>query len=198
MIVGLTGGIGCGKTTATSLFAEGGICIVDADLIAREVVQPGSKALPLIFKKFGESVKQDGQLNRAALRDRIFADAAAKTWLEQLLHPLINQEIKIQLQQSTRSYKILAAPLLFENQLQLLCSKTLLIDVSEKTQLARTIRRDGLSQDQIKAIIHAQMPREEKQKRADYVLDNNGNLAALKQQVVRFDKLFTALAKEYC
>jgi dephospho-CoA kinase len=179
-IVGLTGGIGSGKTAASDWFKEQGICIVDADLVSRLVVEPGQPALAQIAAHFGNDVLQaDGTLDRAALRVKVFNNTDERRWLEQLLHPLIAQEILQQLAQATSPYAILVSPLLFETGQKAFVRRSLLIDVPEEIQLARTAARDGVPESQVKSIMEAQMSRQEKQSRADDIVVNNGTLHEL-------------------
>lgn len=173
-ILGLTGGIGAGKTLVSNHFASLGIEIVDADVIARDVVAIGSDGLNVIVKHFGNAILlDDGSLNRAKLRDIIFADPKQKNWLNNLLHPLIRQNITAQLNAATSPYVVLSAPLLFENKLDALCNHTLLVDVPVEVQLERTAARDSVSTEQVKSIIAAQMSRDDKLKKAASILDNH-------------------------
>lgn len=173
-ILGLTGGIGAGKTLVSNHFASLGIEIVDADVIARDVVAIGSDGLNAIVKHFGNAILlDDGSLNRAKLRDIIFADPEQKNWLNNLLHPLIRQNITAQLNAATSPYVVLSAPLLFENKLDALCNHTLLVDVPVEVQLERTAARDSVSTEQVKSIIAAQMSRDDKLKKATSILDNH-------------------------
>lgn len=193
MIVGLTGGIGSGKSAAMEVFENLGIGCVDADIVAREVVEPGQPALLAITEHFGDGVLTDqGQLDRTALRNRIFSDPEAKRWLEQLLHPLIRDAMDQQLSAQTSPYAVLVAPLLFENDLDRGCDATVLIDVPEATQVERVVSRDGGSESDAWAIIRSQMPREEKLKRADHIVTNTGSLAELEAQLVALHKQFVA------
>ena len=177
-ILGLTGGIGAGKTAVSNALADKGICIVDADVIARDVVAPNSEGLRAIVDKFGRDMLQsDGMLNRAALRELIFSNETHKSWLNTLLHPMIRETILNQLSSANSSYVVLSAPLLFENQLDALCNHTLLVDVSEEIQLHRTTQRDKVAITQVKQIIAAQMSRQDKCYKADTILDNSGSLA---------------------
>lgn len=177
-ILGLTGGIGAGKTAVSDALADKGICIVDADVIARDVVAPNSEGLRVIVDKFGRDMLQsDGMLNRAALRELIFSNETYKNWLNNLLHPMIRKTILSQLANADSHYVVLSAPLLFENQLDALCNHTLLVDVSEEIQLHRTTQRDKVAITQVKQIMAAQMSRQDKCHKADTILDNNGSLA---------------------
>lgn len=179
-VVGLTGGIGSGKSEVSRRFESFGIQVVDADVISREVVQLGSKGLEAIKNRFGKSVlNADGTLNRAELREIIFSDKDQKNWLEQLLHPLVNQEIRAQLATPTSAYKILVSPLLLETQQHLLVNRILVVDVPESVQIERASQRDGVSIEQIRRIIASQISRDDRLKRADDVIDNTSDLAAL-------------------
>ena len=185
-IVGLTGGIGSGKSAASQWFEHQDIDVVDADVVAREVVQPGQPALEKIAQHFGDWVLQaDGQLDRRALRDYIFQHPEARQQLEAITHPIIRQSILSQLQQAQSAYVILVSPLLFETSQDRMTHRNLLVDVSEATQLKRASQRDAQSTEQIQKIIATQMPRSEKLKRADDVVHNEGTLDELYQQLMR-------------
>jgi dephospho-CoA kinase len=183
----LTGGIGSGKSAAADCFAALGVPLVDADVVARDVVAPGEPALAEIVKHFGpEVLTADGALNRAALRQIIFTAAAEKQWLESLLHPLIRERIQRQLaraQDAGPPYVLLVSPLLFETGQDQLVDAVVVVDVDEALQLERASRRDHADRAQIRRIIDSQMARHERVARADYRLDNSGDLAALKAQV---------------
>ena len=174
IIIGLTGGIGSGKTTIANMFATLGIDIIDADIIAREVVQPNSPALGQIKQHFGDKVIfTDGNLNRALLREKIFSCDQEKKWLNELLHPLIRQSITSQLKEATSPYCLLVAPLLIENKLDALVHKVLVIDVKESVQLTRTLRRDKSNEQVIKSIMASQLSRTDRLSAADDVINNN-------------------------
>jgi dephospho-CoA kinase len=184
LIIGVTGGIGSGKTAATDLFAELGITVVDADQMSREVVKPGTAALEAIAAHFGtEILLADGSLDRRRLREVIFNDTAAKTWLESLLHPRIRDEIITRLNNSQSTYTILASPLLFETNQHELCSRVLVIDAPESMQLSRTISRDGSDSEVVQAIMASQLSRTERLSKADDVIVNDQDLQALQQAV---------------
>ncbi|WP_119025679.1 dephospho-CoA kinase [Acinetobacter soli] len=184
-IVGLTGGIGSGKSAASQWFEHQDIDVVDADVVAREVVQPGQPALEKIAQHFGDWVLQaDGQLDRRALRDYIFQHPEARQQLETITHPIIRQSILSQLQQAQSAYVILVSPLLFETGQDRMTHRNLLVDVSEATQLKRASQRDAQSTEQIQKIIATQMPRSEKLKRADDVVHNEGTLDELYEQLM--------------
>ena len=194
-VVGVTGGIGSGKTTVTNKFAELGIDVIDADLIARQVVEPASPALREIQDHFGAQVIQaDGGLNRTALRERIFTDEREKEWLNQLLHPLIREHITASLQAATSVYCIFSAPLLLENKLTYLCDRVLVVDVSEATQIRRTVARDNSNEAQVKAIMRAQISRPERLAGADDIIDNDGPVENIAAQVQALHQRYLALA----
>ena len=183
-VVGLTGGIGSGKSAATAIFEDLGIDVVDADLASREAVLPGSKALDQIQKKFGnEILLEDQSLNRARLREIIFDNSEDKTWLEQLLHPEIRHIIQSKLENSSSEYVILVSPLLFETDQHEFCNTTILIDSSLNSQVSRTSKRDSVSEDSVKKIISAQMSREDKLKIAKIVINNDDSLEQLESNV---------------
>jgi dephospho-CoA kinase len=175
-VVGLTGGIGSGKSTVAQLFAEQGVHWVDADDVAREVVEPGTPALKAITEHFGSHILlETGELSRAELRTLIFQDEAERKWLEQLLHPLIREAMLEQLQPRDYDlpYTLLVSPLLLETDQHELVDKVVVIDVPADVQLERTVSRDGNSLEQVQRIIDAQMSREERLKKADLVIDNS-------------------------
>jgi dephospho-CoA kinase len=194
-VVGVTGGIGSGKTTVTNRFASHGIDIIDADVIAREVVGPGSSALQQISDRFGDTiVGADGSLDRAALRQRIFADEGEKTWLNNLLHPLIRTQIEAALQAAASPYCILVAPLLLENKLTYLTDRVLVVDVSEETQIERTMARDANERAQVEAIMAAQMDRTTRLAAADDLVDNELSYAEVYDAVDRLHQQYLTLA----
>lgn len=183
-ILGITGGIGSGKSAATQWFESQGITVVDADIVAREVVEPGQPALQAIQQAFGNWVLQeDGSLDRRALREYIFQFPEARQTLEKITHPAIRQSIIQQLQQAESPYVILVSPLLFETNQHQLTHHTLLVDADEQTQLQRASQRDGQSEEQIRKIIAAQMPRAQKQQLANDIVINDGLLEHLHQQL---------------
>jgi len=193
-ILGLTGGIGSGKSAISAMFEELGIQVVDADIVAREVVEPGSTGLEKITEHFGEEIlTTDGSLDRAKLRAIIFADESQKQWLNNLLHPLIRESMLAQLQQATSQYVILVAPLLFESGLDQFCDHTLLIDVPVEVQITRTTARDNISIELTKQIIASQMPRADKQQKATDTLDNNRLLSEVKIDVQKLHEKYLTL-----
>jgi len=184
LIIGLTGGIGSGKSTVAEAFRQLGIETVDADQASRAVVEPGMPALLAIAEQFGNQIIQaDGSLDRAALRQIIFTDPDQKLWLESLLHPLIRDWIVQRLQAATSPYVILESPLLFETDQHQLVDKTVLVDLPVELQIERACARDENQADQIQRIIDAQMSREEKLSRADILLDNGQPLDSLAARV---------------
>ncbi|WNL43896.1 dephospho-CoA kinase [Halomonas sp. PAMB 3264] len=198
MIIGLTGGIGSGKSTVAKAFEALGIGYVDADDVAREIVEPDEPALSEIADHFGRHLlKTDGSLDRAALRERIFNEPSERAWLESVTHPRIRQRIVERLQVLKRHspYVLLVSPLLFESGQAALVARTLVVDVSMDTQRERTLRRDGVSAAQIEAILAAQLSREERLVRADDVLDNDGAPERLKAQVAALDQRYRHMSE---
>ncbi|MFA1561562.1 dephospho-CoA kinase [Aliivibrio fischeri] len=174
-VVAITGGIGSGKTTVADRFqALYNINIVDADIIAREVVNPGTEGLIQIEQHFGPQILlDDGHLNRAKLRECIFSEPSEKQWLNDLLHPLIRSEMQRQIALSTSEYTLLVVPLLVENKLQYLANRVLVVDVLEQTQINRTVNRDRVNHQQVKAILASQASREERLAIADDIINND-------------------------
>jgi dephospho-CoA kinase len=183
-IVGVTGGIGSGKSAVTAQLESLGIVVVDADLASRVIVEPGKPALAAIANHFGPDILQeDGTLDRAALRQKVFADPTERLWLEKLTHPLIGEEIAKQLEASNSDYTVLSSPLLLETSQKDLCDITVVVDVPEEVQLQRTMSRDANSEEQVKKIMAAQLPRQQRLALADKVLDNSGSITDLQQAV---------------
>jgi dephospho-CoA kinase len=179
-IVGLTGGIGSGKSTVVGLFGELGVHWVDADNVAREVVEPGTPALAAIADHFGDNIlTREGALDRARLRQIVFETAEERAWLESLLHPVIRDELVRQLNSDSRPpheqqpYALLVSPLLFETDQHQLVDHSIVIDVPVEVQIERTMARDNNTREQVERIIAAQMPREQRIATADSVIDNN-------------------------
>ncbi|PMY43769.1 dephospho-CoA kinase [Pseudomonas chlororaphis subsp. aurantiaca] len=193
-ILGLTGGIGSGKSAAAQHFIDLGIHVVDADHAARWVVEPGRPALARIAEHFGDSVLQaDGQLDRAALRKLIFEVPQQRLWLEALLHPLIADEIAAHLARAESPYAILVSPLLIESGQYAMTQRILVIDVPQQLQIERTLQRDGISEQQIQAILKAQATREDRLSHADDVLVNDRDLAWLHSEVERLHHFYLTL-----
>jgi dephospho-CoA kinase len=195
-VIGVTGGIGSGKSAVTQCFEQLGITVVDADLVARVVVEPGKPALKAIEQHFGPAViNPDGTLDRAALRARVFSDETERTWLENLTHPLIGQEILDQLAASSSPYTILSSPLLLETSQGELTDTIVVVDVPPGVQLSRTMARDNNDEAQVKRIMAAQIQREKRLDRADYVIDNSGELAGLQPLVAKLHADFLKQAQ---
>lgn len=174
--IGLTGGIASGKSTVAELFAGLGAGVVDTDAIARELVVPGSPALAAIVERFGSGMLTgDGRLDRRKLRETVFDDSAARRDLEAILHPRIREAALAAADTSAAPYVLLVVPLLFESGFDALVDATLVVDCPEAVQIARLIGRDGGSPAQARAIVAAQMPREERLAAADEVIDNGGD-----------------------
>ncbi|MFJ5509102.1 dephospho-CoA kinase [Pectobacterium jejuense] len=194
-IVALTGGIGSGKSTVADEFAKLGATIVDADIIARQVVEPGEPALDTIRLRFGDAMlNTDGSLNRAALRQQIFSSPEEKQWLNNLLHPLIQQETQAQFQAASAPYILWVVPLLVENGLQQRAQRVLVVDVDKETQLARTLARDGISRQQAENILAAQATREQRLAYADDIIDNSRCPNELAPQVAELHRQYLELA----
>lgn len=192
-VVGLTGGIGSGKTAASDYLASKGITVVDADLASRVIVQPGQPALARIAERFGaDKLNADGTLNRAALRTVVFADKQALKDLEAITHPAIRDELVRQLQAAQSPYVLLVSPLLLETNQHELVDRVLLIDVPEEVQVARTAQRDQVAASQVKAIMDAQMPRQQRRDKADDIVVNDSTLDALHEALDRLHESYLA------
>ena len=193
-VLGLTGGIGSGKSAAADAFAELGVATVDADHAARWVVEPGRPALSKIVDRFGKGILlEDGQLNRAALREHVFAEPEQRQWLEELLHPLIRDEIQQFLAAAQSPYTILVSPLLIESGQYKTVERVLVVDVPTELQLARALQRDQVPEAQLRAIMQLQLERDERLKYADDVLCNTGDKAALYEKVGRLHEYYLSL-----
>ena len=184
LTVGITGGIGSGKSAVTDRLASLGITIVDADMVARVVVEPGQPALQAIAEHFGSEVIQcDGSLDRAALRKIVFEHPDERAWLESVTHPAIREEIQRQLRTADSPYVVLSSPLLLEASQQTFVDVVVVVDVPESIQLERTMSRDGNSAELVEQIMAAQLSRTERLQAADIIIDNGGNLDALNLKV---------------
>ena len=193
--VGLTGGIGSGKSTVSGLFADFRIPIIDADLIARQLVEPGQPALARIRSVFGQRViNPDGSLNRSALRTIVFTDDKLKKKLESILHPLICKRIQAEAGKLNAPYCILSIPLLFETGMTHLVDRILVVDCPIETQFARVKHRDRLDDETIRAIIASQVSREFRLTRADDLIDNSQANSQLAQQVKKLHNLYLSLS----
>lgn len=184
-VVGLTGGIGCGKSAVARLFAEYGIPCIDTDTVSHQLTAPGGAAMPAIVAAFGPVMRQeDGALDRAAMRALVFSQPAARQQLEAILHPLIHQESLRQLAALDAPYRLLAVPLLFESErYRSVIARSLVVDCPTELQVARVMARNGLPEAQVRSIIAAQMSREQRLLLADDVISNDAGLDALALQV---------------
>ena len=197
LVVGLTGGIGSGKTAATDYFRRLGVDVVDADLAARIIMEPGRPALLAVAERYGKEILlESGELDRARLRSLVFSDPAERKWLESLTHPLIGEEILSQLGAATSPYVILDSPLLLETNQRELCSRVIVVDIPEKLQVQRASARDGNSEEQIRRIMAAQLPREKRLAGADDVLDNAGHLEDLHRQIDELHELLLLQSRQ--
>ena len=191
MIIGLTGGIGSGKTAVSDIFEELGIRVVDADLASRVVVEKGRPSLEEIAKHFGQGIlTEEGELDRAKLREIIFNSDEEKNWLESLLHPVIAKQIQEELKASSSPYTILVSPLLLETNQKDFCNKVLVVDVPVETQIERTLKRDDVSLEQVQSIIKAQISREKRLELADEVIVNDKSLEDLQLAVSKLHQQF--------
>lgn len=196
-VLGVTGGIGSGKTTVTNLFAKHGIEVVDADIVARHILDKGTQALAAVRQRYGDQVLQaNGSLNRTWLREKIFQQPDEKDWLDALTHPLIREQLLQSLEQARSPYVILSAPLLVENNLTRYCNRVLVVDVSEATQRERTQQRDNVSAAQIERIMQAQASRQQRLAAADDIINNEGDRELLTSQVAKLHSDYLALAHQ--
>ncbi|MEZ9654021.1 dephospho-CoA kinase [Vibrio splendidus] len=196
IIIGLSGGIASGKTTVANLFNEHfNIDIVDADIVAREVVAVGSDGLKQITDHFGETILlEDGSLNRSKLRELIFSDPTEKQWLNDLLHPMIRNKIDSDLSKVTSPYGLLVAPLLVENQMQSMADRVLIVDVPTEVQIERTMSRDNVSREQVTAILKSQASREQRLAVADDVIKNHTKNQELLPQITDLHQKYLAIS----
>lgn len=196
LIIGLTGGIGSGKTAATDLFIQLGVPVVDADVLARQALAEGSPLLLQVYQHFGYTLQMsDGSLDRAALRARVFNHPKEKEWLEALIHPWVRNKILTALNEPRDDYMILSSPLLFESQQDQLVDRVLVIDLPESLQIERTCQRDSNSKDLVAKIMQNQLSRAERLARADDVLDNSQGFKELKKQVDFWHQTYQDLAR---
>ncbi len=194
--IGLTGGIASGKSTVCQLFSQYDIAIIDADIIARELVEPNQIAYQQIIATFGaDIIQQDGYLNRLGLRQLIFADSAAKQQLENILHPKIRQQLTLQSQQCSSPYCILVIPLLIEAKMQDLVDRILVIDLTPEQQLTRLCQRDNISEDDAQLMINSQSGLKQRLAVADDVIHNNNATNMLDKLVFQLHKKYLSLAK---
>ncbi|PHX07987.1 dephospho-CoA kinase [Vibrio splendidus] len=199
IIIGLSGGIASGKTTVANLFNEHfNIDIVDADIVAREVVAVGSDGLKQITDRFGETILlEDGSLNRSKLRELIFSDPTDKQWLNDLLHPMIRNKIDSDLSKVTSPYGLLVAPLLVENQMQSMADRVLIVDVPTEVQIERTMSRDNVSREQVASILKSQASREQRLAVADDVIKNHTKNQELLPQITDLHQKYLAISTVY-
>ena len=194
--IGLTGGIACGKSTVANLFAALGVPIIDTDLLAREVVAPGSPLLAQVAAHFGPGVlDQDGSLDRRELRARVFADPAERRWLEELTHPAIRALTEERCNATAGPYSIVAIPLLVETDGAGRFDRVLVVDCDPALQLARLTARDGSTREQAERMLAAQAPRAARLAVADDVVNNDGDIAALRDQVEKLHRQYVAAAR---
>lgn len=196
-VLGITGGIGSGKSAVSDRFAQLGIKVVDADIASRVIVEPGKPALTEIAQHFGQGIiLDDGGLDRRTLRERIFSDPEERSWLESLLHPLIGEYLQTELHCAKSAYAILVSPLLLETGQALLCNRILVVDVPESVQIERVIARDNTTLDQVQAIIKVQTSRQQRLERADDVVVNDKALCSLDKIVAKLHAQYLGFAKE--
>ena len=196
LVIGLTGGIGSGKSTVAEMFAALGVPVIDMDHIARHVVEPGQPALTQITHEFGTNVLgADGHLNRRRLRELIFDSAEKRRRLEAILHPLIRQETERQLAKLDTAYCVIVIPLLLEANQRSLVDRILVVDVPETLQITRTMQRDGASTEEVQKILVAQMDRNSRLAAADDVIDNSAGLEKTRIRVAELDQQYRSLAR---
>lgn len=195
--VGLTGGIGSGKTEVSNRFAQRGINIVDADLAARKVVWPGTPALTAIGEFFGKEVINTDGLDRPKLRKIVFTDATKRLWLENLLHPLIGEFLQESLATSDSKYAILVSPLLLETSQAKLVNRILLVDAPERLQIKRVVERDNNTESQVQSIIATQLSRNKRLERSDDVIVNEYGLNHIEEQVENLHQRYLQLSNEH-
>ncbi|HEX6692070.1 MAG TPA: dephospho-CoA kinase [Burkholderiales bacterium] len=195
-VVGLTGGIGSGKSAAADEFAALGASVVDTDAIAHQLTEAGGAALPAIERLFGAGSIRDGKMDRERMRERVFSDPAARKALEGLLHPMIREESKRRIAAAAGPYVVHVVPLLVESpDYRSRVDRVLVVDVAEDTQVARVRARSGLSEEQVRAIIRSQAARAARLAAADDVLDNSGPRDALRNQVAALHQKYLQFAK---
>lgn len=195
LVIGLTGGIGSGKTSVSDRFAALGVPVIDTDLIAREIVAPGLPAHRQIRCSFGESVlRADGTLDRDSLRAMVFDDPDKRVDLERILHPAIRREVSRRLHDLNAPYCIVVVPLLVESGFTDLVDRVLVVDAPEDARLRRVCRRSGLSKAEVRRIFAAQATSEQRRRRADDVLENDGELAELDHKVAALHRRYRQLS----
>ncbi len=194
--VGLTGGIGSGKSSAARLFQTLGAGVVDVDDISHALTRPAGAGIPEIVRQFGQDfVAGDGSLDRARMRELVFRDSQAKTRLEAILHPLIGRQARDQVARATQPYVLLVVPLLLEtNAYSDIIRRIAVVDCTEETQIERTMHRSHLTEAAVRAIMAAQISRQDRLAQADDVLNNDGDEAGLRQQVGKLHQRYCELA----
>ena len=196
-VVGLTGGIGSGKSVAAQMFRAWGVEVIDADSLAREVVEPGQPALGDIAAHFGsELLTAEGYLDRAALRKVVFSNPEQKSWLENLLHPLIAELLQRRLNATKSPYAILESPLLLETEQYKLVDRVIVIDVNEEIQIDRSVRRDGSDETVIRSIIASQIDRAKRIKRADDLVPNEESREQLRENIEALHSKYMEMVTE--
>lgn len=196
LVIGLTGGIGSGKTCATNYFAELGVNIIDTDEIARELTQSGGAAIDTIKNTFGDTlITTSGVLDRTKMRELVFSDRSAKQKLEAILHPLICQEVTQRIKHSKSSYTVVAIPLLFETtDYYEVIQRTLVIDCDEQKQIERTMARSKLNEQAVRAIMATQVSRQQRRQKADDIIINNDDLDCLHEQVAHLHQKYMEIS----
>ena len=196
--IGLTGGVGSGKTSAARIFQELGAAVVDTDEIAHDLTRPGGAAVAAIRSEFGaDYVAADGGLDRAKMRRLVFADAVARKKLEAILHPLIRKDSQARIAAAQQPYVLVVVPLLLETgAYRELIGRVLVIDCDEERQIARAMKRSALSSDEVRAIMAAQLPRAKRLAAADDVLHNDADLEALRRQAEALHEKYVTLARK--
>ena len=196
LIIGLTGGIGNGKSVASDKFKSLGITVVDADVASRTVVEPGKPALKEIEYHFGSGIiTAEGKLDRNKLREIIATDPEERKWLESVLHPKIGEQITKEISESTSVYTLFVAPLLLETNSQERCARVVVVDVPKEVQILRTAKRDKVSPNQVEQMVAAQMEREKRLEKADDVLLNSGTIEDLEKQVEELHKKYMQMVE---
>lgn len=197
LVIGLTGGIGSGKSTVTALFAKHNVPIIDADKVSRDLTQPNQPAFTQIVQHFGNHILlPDGTLDRSRLRRFIFTDTTQRLWLEELLHPLIQTDMEQQIKALSTPYCIAVVPLLFEVECYSFINRILVVDAPEQAQIARVVARDQAAATETEAILKSQASRKDRVARAHDVITNDGDMANLVPQVEKLHQLYLHLSSE--
>ncbi len=197
LVIGLTGSIGSGKSTVANLFAERGVPVIDADILAREITAPKLPAYQAIVTRFGSNIlKADGTIDRSCLREIIFNNPDERLWLEALLHPIILHRMEDDIEKLDAPYCIAVIPLLLETDAATFIDRILVVDMSEETQAKRAALRDKNTVEQIKAIMNTQMPRKDRLAKADDIINNAGTPEALAKQVDKLHQMYLKLKRK--